>query len=429
MHRRRFLEVTAAALAASVLGSRRSSARPAGDSVPEMKPGSTENPGGLAKLPEWASGDCSCSDSAVLMFRGNPAHTFYGTGPVRDALEVAWRFRTQDFVTELRGESKTWSGTGWTGQASCLGDYVFFGSQDRHLYCLDARDGKLVWRYRGARMFKGSLCIYRNRVYAPNVDDHLHCLDAADGRLLWRHDTGKDLDSSPCVWKGKLFIAGENGHVRCLDPEDGTLQWKTLVGGIGPGTKAGSNGAEGSPAVDNHQVVVGNYDGEVHCLDARDGKRLWKAKTGDDTDVSAVFSSDRVYIAAEEGAPSIFCFDRENGAEVWTFSNRGGWYSTPALVGERLYIGGNDGRFYCIEARSGKLVWEVPIEAATWCSPAVVDGKVMFGSYGNHFCVLDAVDGREIAKIDLGGRIHSAPCVVGGRVYVGTAAGWFNCLA
>jgi len=427
MDRRAFLKLGVASVASAVVARHHGSAFAA--SGKEMKPGTTENPGGNAVLPEWSLGDSSSSSTSVLMFRGNPAHTFYGTGPVRDTLEIAWRFRTDDFVTELRGEPKTWSGTGWTGQASSLGNYVYFGSQDRHLYCLDVRDGKLVWRYRAARMFKGSLCIYRNRIYAPNVDDNLHCLDASSGQLLWRHNTGKDLDSSPCVWNGHLFIAGENGHVRCLDPEDGRIQWKTLVGGIGPGTKAGSNGAEGSPAVDNGQVVVGNYDGEVHCLAAGDGKRLWKARTGDDTDASAVFSPQHVFIAAEERSPSLYCFDRSTGKEIWRFTNRSGWYSTPALVDGRLYIGGNDGRCYCIDSTSGKALWEAPLDAATWCSPAVVDGKVMLGSYGNHFHVLDAKDGREISKIDLGGRIHSAPCVVGGRIYVGTAAGWFYCLA
>ncbi len=53
-------------------------------------------------------------------------------------------------------------------------------------------------------MFKGSLCIYDNKVYIGNTDNLLRCLDAATGRRIWAIDTGKDLDSSPCVLDGKV---------------------------------------------------------------------------------------------------------------------------------------------------------------------------------------------------------------------------------
>lgn len=394
----------------------------------ELRPGKTWRSEEAVTLPEWAYGESSFSTETMLMFRGNPRHTFYGTGPLPGQLKILWKFRMDDFVTTLRGEPKTWSGTGWTGQASTVGGYVFVGSQDRHLYCWRNSDGALMWKYRAGRMFKGSLCIYKNRIYAPNVDDHLHCLDAASGQLLWRYDTGNDLDSSPCVVDGRLYVAGESGYVRCVDPENGKEHWKTFVGGVGRGTKPGSNGAEGSVAVDNGEIYVGNYNGEFRCLDSETGKRKWMFNTGDDTDVSAVLTDDVAYVAAEEASPQLFAIDRKTGKELWRFTNRRGWYSTPALVGDRLYIGGNDGIFYCINRLDGTQVWEYKAEAAIWCSPAVVDGKVLFGSYANNLYILSADSGAELQRIDLGGRVHSAPVVLDGRVYVGSAAGWFYCL-
>ena len=40
--------------------------------------------------------------------------------------------------------------------------------------------------------------------------------------------------------------------------------------------------------------------------------------------------------AAEEDSPKLFCFAQEDGKEVWSFDNRVGFWSTPAVVGERL---------------------------------------------------------------------------------------------
>jgi outer membrane protein assembly factor BamB len=424
--RRRFLAGTVAGLVSLSLG--RWSALASTADLPALRRGRTWLADEKVTLPPWTYGDTSSSTETMLMFRGNPRHTFYGTGPLPKTLSVLWKHRMEDYVTTLRGNPKVWTGTGWTGQASHLHGYVYVGSQDRHLYCFRALDGKVMWRHRGGSMFKGSLCVYRNRIYAPNVDDRLHCLDAVTGASLWTLNTGKDLDSSPCVVGDRLYIAGECGFVRCVDPETGKEHWKTEVGGTGPHTLPGSNGAEGSVAVDGGQVFVGNFDGEFTCLDQHTGKRIWKFMTGDDTDVSPVLDDEVVYVAAEEGAPHLYAIGRKDGKERWRFSNRGGWFSTPALVGERLFIGGNDGVFYCLDRNSGKAIWQVKLEAATWCSPAVVDGRVLFGTYGNHLYVLSAEDGAEVQRLDLGGRIHSAPIVVDGRVYVGTGAGTFYCL-
>jgi len=264
-------------------------------------------------LGPWKYGKGSHADDTVLMFRGNPAHTFYGTGPVPDQLRMHWKHRMVDFHTELRGKPITWSGTGWTGTAAKLGDYVFVGSVGRFLYAFEARTGKLMWRVRGGRMFKSSPCIYDNTIYVGNVDDRLRCFDAATGKELWKFHTGRDLDSSPCVVDGRLYIAGESGYARCFDPQTGKELWKSFLGGVGKGSLGGSNGAETSPAIADGELYAATYDGDLFCVDIADGKIKWKARTEDDTDASPVISGEFVYAAAEQAAPRLYCFAREDG--------------------------------------------------------------------------------------------------------------------
>ena len=85
--------------------------------------------GGPLKLPAWPETLKNSSwDTSVLMFRGNPTHTFYGTGTLRERLEIQWSHRMIDFPTTLRGRKVTWRGVGWTGQPIAYGDYVFVGS-------------------------------------------------------------------------------------------------------------------------------------------------------------------------------------------------------------------------------------------------------------------------------------------------------------
>ena len=378
-------------------------------------------------LPPWSHGSASSAPESLLMFRGNATHTHYGTGPLPRAPRVHWSLRMEDFATTLRGAPITWAGTGWTGQAARLGDYVFIGSVGRTLYALEARTGKVVWRHHGQRMFKSSVCVYQNLLYIGNTDDYLRCIDAATGALRWSLFTGNDEDSSPCVVDGQLYICGEAGYAWCLDPQSGAVRWRSRLGGTGRGTLAGSNGAETSPAVDRGELYAGTYDGVLHCLDTRDGAVKWRARTGGDTDVSPVLSDDLVYVAAEEDAPFLYAFARDGGAERWRFGNRLGFWSTPALRGERLWVGGQDGALTCLDARSGAVRWTFQTPRPIWSSPAVVEDRVVFGGYDGNLYILEAETGKEVWRHALGGRCISTPCVVGGCIYIGDAAGTFYC--
>ena len=385
----------------------------------------SESFGGPLALKPWAYGDTSAAPDAMLMFRGNPSHTFYGTGPVPSQPKVLWKHRMKDFDSLYYGTPHTWSGTGWTGQATVKDGYVFIGSQGRSFYAYEAATGKLRWRYESTRQIKGSACLYDNKLYFGSVDDWLRCLDAKTGQVLWRLNTGRDLDSSPCVVGGKLYIAGENGHARCLDPQTGAQHWKSFVGGLHDGPKPGSYGSETSPAVVDGAYYTATYDGKLHCLDAATGAPRWVAKTGGDTDVSPVVWKDWVYTAAEEDSPHLFCFAKKDGREVWRLTKKRGFWSTPAVVDGKLFIAGDDGRCYGVDAVSGKELWATRLDGQSWSSPAVVDGKVIVGDFEGILWCLDAKTGAEVWKLKLGGRIHSTPVVLGGRIYIGTGNGHF----
>ncbi|MEM7600117.1 MAG: PQQ-binding-like beta-propeller repeat protein, partial [Verrucomicrobiota bacterium] len=380
--------------------------------------GSLEAKGAEATLSPWPYGKSSTSEDTVLMFRGNPSHTFYGTGPIANRYKVLWKKKLASYSV---GGTR-WAGTGWTGTAVKLGDYVYVGSVGRKVYCFDAMTGEEVWTHSGGRMFKSSLCAYDNKLYIGNVDDYLRCIDAASGELVWRYDTGRDLDSSPCVVDDKLYIAGENGYARCFNPHTGEQLWKEFLGGIGSGTPPGSNGSETSPAVVDGEFYAATYDGNLFCLDAETGERKWKTKTHGDTDASPVVSGDFVYAAAEEDSPHLFCFARENGEEVWRYSdNTRGYWSTPAVYKNRVYIGGADMNLHCVDAKSGEAIWKFETGDDVWSSPCPIDGKVVFGGRDEKLYIVDAKSGEGIFELEVSGRIISSPCVVDGHIWVGTA--------
>lgn len=403
-------------------------------------------------LPAWAYGRTSAATDTVLMFRGNPSHTFYGTGPIAAEPKQLWTFKLGYLERMLRGKPKRWVGVGWTGQASKLGDWVFVGAVDGHLYALNAETGDLGWKLKGGDMFKCSLCIYENRLYIGNVDNQLRCVDAATGELVWSINTGKDLDSSPCVVDDRLYVTGENGNAWCIEPRTGKVIWKTPIGGTGPGTLLGSNGSETSPAVVDGALYAATYDGVLLCVDTATGKIRWKSNTGDDTDVSPVISGDRLVIAPEEAAPFILCFDKGDGRFLWKYDeakgaadtvppekashertngsgNYGsrGYWATPAIVDGKVYAASQTGRVHRLSLETGAPDWSVKMGASIWSSPCVVDGKVVFGCSDNTLNILDAGTGATLWSHPLSGGCIATPCIVGGRIYIGDGGGTFHC--
>lgn len=380
----------------------------------------------LAKLPPWTGADNSDSPpGAMHMFRGNAAHTFYGDGKLSADLQLKWRFRMWDFQTTKHGSPYLWQGTGWTGQTLHVGNYVFVGSTGGHFHCFEALTGKLVWVYVAERMFKGSPCFYKNRIYAPNVDNCLRCLDAASGREIWKWRGPNDMDSSPRVYGGKLYVGGEDGALKCFDPENGKKLWD-MPFGVGEGEKPGSGGIESSIAIADGIGYFGHLDGHVRAVDLNSRKLKWARHIGKDIDASPLLVGDRLYVGVEEGDPSFHCLDRATGNTIWSH-NIGGIWSTAAFANGRIFVGSSNGKFYCFDATSGAIVWTYEIGIATWASPAVVDGKVIFGSYDRWLRMLDANDGKLLWKYDLEGRSHSTPAVIGGHIWIGSASGWYYC--
>lgn len=402
-------------------------------------------------LAAWSYGRSSAAPDTVLMFRGNPTHTFYGTGPLPSDPKQLWTFKLGSLERMLRGKPKRWTGTGWTGQPAKLGGWVFVGAVDGHLYALDAETGALGWKLQGGDMFKCSVCIYENRLYIGNVDNLLRCVDAATGELVWSINTGKDLDSSPCVVDDRLYVTGENGHAWCIEPRTGKVVWKTYIGGTGPGTLLGSNGSETSPVVVGGALYAATYDGELVCVDIETGKVRWKSNTGDDTDVSPVVSGSRLVIAPEEAAPYVLCFDLD-GRLLWKFDEAKGvadaepppkaskertngsgeyggqgYWSTPAVVDGRVYAASQRGRVHRLSLETGAPEWTAQVGASIWSSPCVVDGRVVFGCSDGTLRMLDAATGAAAWSHPLSGSCISTPCIVGGRIYIGDSGATFHC--
>jgi outer membrane protein assembly factor BamB len=140
-----------------------------------------------------------------------------------------------------------------------------------------------------------------------------------------------------------------------------------------------------------------------------------------------IVSSDRIFVTEtkDKKFELVRAFDRSNGKQIWETqwegsmsvpffaASNGSWIrATPALEGERLYVGGMRDMLVCLDAGSGKTVWKVDFVATMNSAPPtfgfvsspLVHGDSVYVQAGGGVVRLDKLTGKILWKsLDDGG--------------------------
>ena len=83
----------------------------------------------------------------------------------------------------------------------------------------------------------------------------------------------------------------------------------------------------------------------------------------------------------------IRAMDPDNGKQLWQFTTRGRVDSSPVIIGNRVYVGGSDGRIYGLDLKSGKPTWEYETGDGFVGSAAIAAGRLVIASdEGTVYC-------------------------------------------
>jgi len=68
---------------------------------------------------------------------------------------------------------------------------VYFGSSvDNKIYALNAKTGKIQWTFFTEGPVRFAPTLWKNRVYVGSDDGHIYCLRAGNGKLIWKYRAG-----------------------------------------------------------------------------------------------------------------------------------------------------------------------------------------------------------------------------------------------
>jgi outer membrane protein assembly factor BamB len=341
----------------------------------------------------------------------------------------------------------------------------------------------LRWRFQTDGGVGSTPVVVDGRVYAGSQDKNIYCTDARDGRILWKYTTGARIKSSVAVADGKVYVGPDDGYVYCLDAKNGTRIWMTEAGGYIEAPFKAVTGVRSSPIVVEGRVYVGSLDTNLYCLDADSGDILWHYKTDGYITSSPAASDDAVYVTSQEpDSGALYKIDAANGNQIWkcdipyvkvsdrgtdlhasptvaegmvfVAANKQNYYGVNATTGEIEWtyvttegtegIGGyliasisyHEGRLYLVDmffitslnASSGEVVWQSWIGTELYTSPTYADGKVYVTTDRRFVYVLNATNGDRLSHFETGSNSWSSPSVYEGRVYFGSNDGNIYCL-
>ncbi|MBL8828873.1 MAG: PQQ-binding-like beta-propeller repeat protein, partial [Planctomycetaceae bacterium] len=152
---------------------------------------------------------------------------------------------------------------------------------------------------------------------------------------------------------------------------------------------------------------------------------LWKLKFKD-----AMFEStpaivgEVIYIGGLDGP--LRALKLTDGGELWQFKTELGFKAAAAVREGRVFIGDCDGAFVCLDAKTGEKIWGKSTDAEISAGANFYQDRVLFGSQdGSLFCC-QASDGKELWKYAIENQIQCMPTVVENRVFLAGCDGNFH---
>ena len=325
--------------------------------------------------------------------------------------------------------------------------YVYTMGNNRKedvVYCLDVDNGKEVWTFSyecGLGQYAGpkaTPAVDDGRVYTLSQEGHLFCLNAKNGKVIWDAHLVKDFGARPPTWgfagspivEGDLLILNAGSEGLAVDRKTGKKVWGTSgVGGY----------AAPVPYDDQGKRFVAFFGQRaLNGVDLETGQLAWSQpwRTGHDVNAADPLITDSgIFISSNYGAGCAMV--EINGSTPrlsWKNDKFDSHFSSFVYIDGHIY--GNDGAafsdrgtFRCLEAKTGKERWAADLGFG---SLIAVGGKLVILNSRGDLIIAEATHQtyREISRAEgvIARKCWNPPSFADGRIFVRNDRGEVVCV-
>lgn len=287
---------------------------------------------------------------------------------------------------------------------------IVVGSHDGVLYGINVETGAPVFRINaGDRIYSSPLIAPDGTAFVGTDADRLFSVDLR-GHTQWALATTDDADTAPArAEDGTLRFAA--GSILYATTSELTVRWRLQF----------ASKLYSSPLVlADGTTLIGCQDDKLYAVDSA-GAIKWQFATEGDVDSTPAVHGDTVFVGSDDG--SVYALDLNTGTQKWR-ARLGGYVRAGAAIGldGRVVVGtfGPAPRIVALEPRTGAIAWSVAVTGgpptAEWgvASSALVDrdGRYAVGMPNGQLWILER-DGAVLDRVTLGSApVDSSPILV-----------------
>lgn len=292
-----------------------------------------------------------------------------------------------------------------------IGDgLLFVPCTDKHLYAVDASDGKIKWKFHaGSKAAPSTPCVAGRDVYFTTEGEYVFAMDASVPSVKWICEGILPTAEVPVLHEGRLYIGTMDHHVVALDQDTGAVvsKWNAAKGIIGvPRIIDGvlyfstyptresmervyleavprkkplqiSGPARSSPVGEGNIVCYATIHGQLHAVDVSNDREIWTLPTSETFSVNPIV--ERGTLISTMRHTDLYGVELQTGAVLWRFKVGDLRHYSPLASEGMVSIGSSDGHVIVAEAMTGEeIMWFRTGSPVT--SPAICGDTVFFGS-------------------------------------------------
>lgn len=316
-----------------------------------------------------------------------------------------------------------------------IDNIIFVVDSENKISALNASNGTIIWskglypeQEEPKVGFGGGLFANSGMIFYANGFGELYALDPYSGDIIWKKDLGIPIRSAPIANNSAVYVLNIDNQIQSFDIQSGDLIWDYSWFSDSAGFIQSS-----SMALNKNTIIVPYRSGEIFVFNASNGRRVWADSINrknvqnslsqiKDIVASPVINNEYIVTVGSNGR--VIANNIESGFRIWELAISSS--ITPLLIGDYMYLLGNDNILFAITLDKGEIVWMKDLKQEYefkknegFISMLMINNNIYFFSSNGSYMVVSPENG-EISNIETNkfSDMSVPPIVVNNNLYV-----------
>lgn len=277
---------------------------------------------------------------------------------------------------------------GFGGGLAADGGKLFVTDGFGEVLAVEPGTGKILWRQSFGAPIRSAPAAANGLVVAVTRDNTGYGLNAEDGKLRWRVRGAASAaaylgGASPAIVGPLAVIPFASGELIAVEAQTGRQFWSAVLSGGRRGLASSAiTDVSGDPVVIGPYVIAANQSGRMIAVDARVGQRAWTRNVGSTGPIWG--AGDTLFVVSDQA--KLMRISARDGSTLWETQLKAFGspdsredaitYSGPVLVDGHLLFTDSTGNLFSYDAETGEGKAVAQVSGGSITGPVVAGGEV-----------------------------------------------------